>query len=88
MHLALDHHGPDEFPDVVDTHDVVLQDVGGHPIEELENSDWSGCARDFFVLNRTNRQIVNVFQLHEVVNFLVERVLVGKKVADECLLSQ
>ena len=88
VHLAFDHHGTDELPDVVDPDEVIIQDVRSHTVEELEDADGACLAELFLVLNRGNHQVIDRLQLHEVVNLFVEGELGGKQVANEGLLGQ
>ena len=62
----------------MDSNDVVLLDVRGHPIEKLEDADWSCRPRDLLILNRTDHEVINVFELQEVVNLPIKGVLMGK----------
>lgn len=57
---------------------VVLQDIWGSPVIQLQDTDSFCLSKQFFVLDRTYRQILYCLKLQEVVDFAVEWIFFRK----------
>lgn len=88
IHLAAHHHRADQFSNVVNAHQIVLEDVRGHTIEKLYDTHCSRLTQHFFVLNRADDKVFNRFQLEEIVNLAVVGGIFGQLLTTGGLLGQ
>ena len=87
VHLTLDHHRANQLPDVVDADQIVKEDVTGNAVVQLHNTNWSFVAEDFFILDRSDSQVLDSLYLQEVVDFAVEREVSREIWPEEGLLG-
>ena len=69
-------------------HQVVLQDVRGDAIVELQDANRLRLSKDFLVLDRADCQVFNCLDLHKVVNLLIEGIIFSQMHPDKRLLGQ
>ena len=88
VHLTLDHHCSDQLANVVNSDQIVLQNVRRHSIVHLKTTNRFCVPDELFILNRADDQILDLVNLWEVVNLPVKWTIPCQKVANERLLGQ
>ena len=70
----------------MDSNEVILDNFAGVFVVELKDANSPQPTNSLFICDRATSQVIDGFELQEVVYLFVVRVPSGEYVSDECLL--